>query len=119
MSPHLVLFNNACADGNFLSIQENMKKLTKEQMEFGFRLASCYDHVDIVSFFLESNLLSPIATNCSTQEDNAFMSSFSLKRKPNKVTKYLLEERNYIPPESILFWIEENNIKFDTSPYWK
>lgn len=119
MYPNMVLFNNACADGDLEYVKNNIKNISHSQMDFGFRLAATYNHVDIVSFLLDSNELSVIASNCSTQEDNAFMSSFSLKRTSNKVTEYLLKQRKYIPTESILFWIEENNIKFDTTPYWK
>lgn len=119
MYSNMVFFNNACADGDLQYVKNNIISLSRDRIEFGFNLAATYNHVDIVSFLLDSDILSPIANNCSTQEDNAFMSSFSLKRKPNEVTEYLLKQRNYTPPESILYWIDENNIKFDTTPYWK
>ena len=109
------LFNIACADGNFEYIKDNYKKFSTKELEFGFRLAATYDRLNIVKYFLENDLLEEIFDNCSSREDNAFMCSLTLSRKENNVTNYLLKERKYVPPETILWWIEENNINFKLS----
>lgn len=106
------LFNIACADGDLKYVKENFKKFKVQEIEFGFRLAANHDRLEIIKFFLNNNIFTENFNNCSTPEDNAFMSSLTLNNKPNKVTLYLLEERNYQPPESILLWIEKNEINF-------
>lgn len=106
------LFNIACADGDFEYIKNNIKNFSRKEIEFGFRLAANHDQLKIVKYFFEFDFLEETFDNCSTPEDNAFMSSLTLNNKPNKVTLYLLEERNYQPPESVLWWIKENKINY-------
>jgi len=112
------LFNVACSDGDINYVKEKIRDLKPSEMEFGFRLAAHNNHLDIVKFLLDSNILPLTGRNSMTNIDNAFMSSLTLKGKPNDVTKYLLESKGYIPKEDILFWIEENEIDFDTEKYW-
>lgn len=112
------LFNVACSDGNMDYVKEKITKLLPSELEFGLSLAAHDNHVDIVAYILDSNLLNKESKNSMTNIDNAFMSSLTLKGKPNDVTKYLLEQKGYIPKEDILFWIEENEIDFDTEKYW-
>lgn len=112
------LFNVACSDGNIDYVREKITELSPSELEFGLSLAAHDNHVNIVSYILDSNLLNEKAKNSMTNIDNAFMSSLTLKGKSNDVTKYLLEEKGYIPKEDILFWIEENEIDFDTEKYW-
>lgn len=112
------LFNVACSDGNIDYVKEKITELLPFELEFGLSLAAHDNNVDIVAYILDSNLLNKEAKNSMTNIDNAFMSSLTLKGKPNEVTKYLLEEKGYVPKEDILFWIEENEIDFDTEKYW-
>lgn len=112
------LFNVACSDGNIDYVKEKIKELLPSELEFGLSLAAHDNNVDIVAYILDSNLLNKEAKNSMTNIDNAFMSSLTLKGKPNEVTKYLLEEKGYVPKEDILFWIEENEIDFNTEKYW-
>lgn len=113
------LFNIACADGDLKYVKENFKNFKVQEIEFGFRLAANHDRIEIIKFFFDNNIFTEDFDNCSTPEDNAFMSSLTLNNKSNNVTNYLLNERHYIPPESILLWIEKNKINFNTNPYWK
>lgn len=119
MNDFIWLFNCACSDGNISYVKNNIDRLKPEEIEFGLSLAACNNHVDIVSFILEAGVLLSIAKNCLKQEDNAFMSSFTLQKQANNVTEYLLNSRKYKPREDILIWIEENNIKYDIASYYK
>lgn len=112
------LFNIACSDGDINYVKEKIGNLKPSEMEFGFSLAAHNNHLDIVKFLFDSNVLPLTGRNSMTNIDNAFMSSLTLEGKPNDVTKYLLEDKGYIPKEDILFWIEENEIDFDTEKYW-
>lgn len=105
-------FNCCCSDGDFEYVKEHLNKLLPSQIELGLCLASQNAHIEIISYILDSKKLNKKSRNFLDQLDEVFMSSFNTNKKSNKVTEYLIKERNYIPSDDILCWIYKNNIQF-------
>lgn len=100
-------FNEACYSGDIKALINCVTDISSEERETGFKLACSNNNIIIVKYLIENKLVNDTFQNCYSVLQNAFISSF-----PNgdKVRKYILKEKEYIPNKDDHYWLQENGL---------
>lgn len=100
-------FNEACYDGDIKALISCVTDLLPEEREVGFKLACSNNNIEIVKYLIENKLVNDTFQNGYSVLQNAFISSFP---DADKVRKYILKEKEYVPNEDDYYWLKENGL---------
>lgn len=100
-------FNEACYNSDIKALINCVTCISPEEREAGFKIACSNNNIEIVKYLIENKLVNDTFQNCYSVFQNAFISSFP---DGDKVRKYILKEKEYVPNEDDYYWLKENGL---------